>query len=480
MTNARRVKRMAALRRKRNLRAARISFILIVGAFLVFSVVDYFIIEERDGETIRDHIIKVDLFLLFFHASLLALLQFARRFSKKYVTPILLLFLTVLIGSEVYLNFLSKKQGIQILMAFIMAPALVLHFRPSWGALLYAVITAGTCSLFLAGPYQAYEVLPPIGAVIVVSMILMIVNNRALSQTLLIREKNCELSRANRVTLVSLRKVEELKRRQDTDYFLTSLLIQPLSENKSAGERVGIEYVLMQKKKFFYHGAEREIGGDICISDNMELKGKSYVVFLNGDAMGKSIQGAGGALVLGAVFRAVIARTAISTEFSSKNPKEWLLECFEELQNVFVSFRGSMIVSVLLGLIGEESGDMYYINANHPWPVLYRNNEAKFIKEKSVSQKLGVEGLENEVLVRSLDLLPGDIFLVGSDGKDDILLGGPDESDRDLNEDENLFLECVLKGKGEIAGIEAALRLKGSLEDDFSLMRITYKKQVPT
>ncbi len=45
-------------------------------------------------------------------------------------------------------------------------------------------------------------------------------------------------------------------------------------------------------------------------------------VFINGDAMGKSIQGAGGAIVLGVVFKSVVARTRIVKEAKNKHPEQ--------------------------------------------------------------------------------------------------------------------------------------------------------------
>lgn len=52
---------------------------------------------------------------------------------------------------------------------------------------------------------------------------------------------------------------------------------------------------------------------------------------MNGDAMGKSIQGAGGALVLGTVFNTILTRSSISLH-QNKKPEKWLEEAFLELQ----------------------------------------------------------------------------------------------------------------------------------------------------
>ena len=51
-------------------------------------------------------------------------------------------------------------------------------------------------------------------------------------------------------------------------------------------------------------------------------------VFLNADAMGKSMQGAGGALVAGAVFNSIIERTMLSPTVQNQYPERWLKNSF--------------------------------------------------------------------------------------------------------------------------------------------------------
>ena len=104
----------------------------------------------------------------------------------------------------------------------------------------------------------------------------------------------------------TLTQVQTLKLQQDGDYFLTTLLIKPLMVNEAISNKIKIEFFIKQKKTFEFKNKTYEIGGDMCIANNIKLRGKNYCVFINGDAMGKSIQGAGGALVLGVVFRSII------------------------------------------------------------------------------------------------------------------------------------------------------------------------------
>ncbi|EMO25365.1 stage II sporulation protein E domain protein [Leptospira interrogans serovar Bataviae str. HAI135] len=199
----------------------------------------------------------------------------------------------------------------------------------------------------------------------------------------------------------TLDQVRELKIQQDGDYFLTSLILDPLNQNHVENDFIILEGFSRQKKRFQFKQWKKEIGGDIIIADEIYLKDRKYLVFVNGDAMGKSIQGASGALVLGVVFRSFIARTKTVFSYHSKPPELWLKECFLELQNIFESFDGSMLVSVVLGLVDLESGILFFLNAEHPPTVLYRNGVATFIESKLELRKIGITGLESKMKVKT-------------------------------------------------------------------------------
>lgn len=167
----------------------------------------------------------------------------------------------------------------------------------------------------------------------------------------------------------SLKQVRQLKKQQDGDYFLTSLLLLPLMKHNNNSRTFSSELLTIQKKTFQFRDKEYRIGGDISIVDHLQFQGKQYLVFVNGDAMGKSIQGAGGALVLGVVFNSLIARYKNQTN-SELSCQDWLEQVFIDLQNVFESFDGSMLLSMVVGAIEEQTGWMYYLNAEHPWVAL--------------------------------------------------------------------------------------------------------------
>ncbi len=280
-----------------------------------------------------------------------------------------------------------------------------------------------------------------------------------------VRERTAELQK-------TLDQVQELKAQQDGDYFLTTLLIKPLGVNSVDNEFTDIDFLIKQKKEFLFRQWKRDIGGDLNIANNIELRGKKYSVVLNADAMGKSMQGAGGALVLGAVFHSIIERVHLVASEREQYPEKWLKNAFIEMHKVFSSFDGSMLISLVICLIEEDSGLMYYINAEHPNPVLYRDKVASFIEPQAIFRKLGSALIEGMLHIETFQLKQGDVVILGSDGRDDIMIGTEEDGTRIINEDENLFLKVVVEADGDLQRIEKILRQRGEITDDLSLIRI--------
>ncbi|MCB1159321.1 MAG: SpoIIE-like protein phosphatase, partial [Leptospiraceae bacterium] len=78
----------------------------------------------------------------------------------------------------------------------------------------------------------------------------------------------------------SLEHVKKLKFQQDGDYFLTSLLLKPLGKNEIKSDKVKIDFLIKQKKEFEFKNRVFEIGGDLCLSHSIKLKGKPYIIFI--------------------------------------------------------------------------------------------------------------------------------------------------------------------------------------------------------
>lgn len=271
----------------------------------------------------------------------------------------------------------------------------------------------------------------------------------------------------------SLDQVQALKNQQDADYYLTTLLIEPLRVNQANNRNVNVQFIVRQKKQFPFRQWSVEIGGDICIAHSVELQGIQFTVYLNGDAMGKSIQGAGGALVLGAVFQSIIERTRMTKFVKTLSPAEWIKATFLELSKVFLSFDGATYASLVLGAVNEQDGHMYFINADHPRLVLYRKGVAEFIESANALRRLGFQIPDESVVVGEIELQPGDIVIAGSDGRDDILLNDAGDS-QEINEDEGLFLQRVQEADGELHNILQRLIDSGILTDDLSMLRLRF------
>ncbi|PJZ30408.1 SpoIIE family protein phosphatase [Leptospira kmetyi] len=276
----------------------------------------------------------------------------------------------------------------------------------------------------------------------------------------------------------TLENLSILKDQQDGDYFLTSLLINPLGQNNAKSKNVKIEFFIKQKKRFHFKNRDNEIGGDLCKTESILLKGKRVTVFFNADAMGKSMQGAGGALVLGAVFKSIIERTRFSSFMKDLYPERWLKNAFIELHRVFESFEGSMLVSIVLGVIEDDTGFVYYMNAEHPYSILYRDGIASFLGENHFYRKLGSQLVEGALSVQTFQFMPGDVLFNGSDGRDDILLENVDGK-KNMNYDETRILRIVEESKGNLERINSQLNREGVLTDDLSIMRIEWNGQVP-
>ncbi len=274
----------------------------------------------------------------------------------------------------------------------------------------------------------------------------------------------------------TLQEVRALKEQQDGDYFLTSLLTKPLQSNNNEHGKIITDFIVEQKKKFSFRHRKSEIGGDLCTTDVILINRRPYTVVINADAMGKSIQGAGGTLVLGAAFKAHIIQSKLGKNRARK-PEIWLRDTYRDLQNIFESFDGTMYISILLGLVDQQNGFFYFINAEHPATILYRDGVASFIDDSQALRKLGTPGEDEKLAIRTFQLMPGDVVIAGSDGRDDIVIQN-EKGEEYVNEDETLILRLTEKAKGDIHRLAEEIKKTGKLMDDLSLLSIRLSEDV--
>lgn len=268
--------------------------------------------------------------------------------------------------------------------------------------------------------------------------------------------------------------LKQLKSRQDGDYYLTSNLIESLTEMRPESDSVVIDSLIKQYKTFEFMGHTKEIGGDMNAGYSIRLQGEKYTLVVNADAMGKSLQGAGGVLVLGSALRSLIERTQINEDIRNQSPERWLKNAFLELHRLFSSFNGGMMASMICLLIHDASGYTVMINAEHPKGILLRRAQSSFISHHEGLRKLGNTAVKGRLWVDTFMMQHGDIVVLGSDGRDDLVVGHDDEGQPVMNEDDRRILRIVRAADGDLPRIFLGIRASGEIVDDISLLRVQY------
>jgi hypothetical protein len=105
--------------------------------------------------------------------------------------------------------------------------------------------------------------------------------------------------------------------------------------NDKINQAIEYDFFIKQKKEFSFKKTSGEIGGDFCCFDEIHLKNKPYLFFINADAMGKSIQGAGGILVLGSMIQSALQRNKFFKEDQMLSLEPWLRELFIQIHKTF-------------------------------------------------------------------------------------------------------------------------------------------------
>lgn len=268
----------------------------------------------------------------------------------------------------------------------------------------------------------------------------------------------------------SLTEVKKLKENQDADYFLTSLLWRPFNSPSFSDAHFEIDIAVEQMKKFHFKNRTYEIGGDLCMTEDVIIAGREYLFFSNADAMGKSIQGAGGVLVFGASIKSQLILAKFG-KLQARTPELWLRNLTRDIHDLFVSFDGTMFVSAIFGLIDKSSGLLYFANSEHPFLALHRAGKASFVPQTLSTRKIGMPIDNQHFRLNVFQLQEGDAIVAGSDGRDDVLLHTGDQGDV-LNEDEHRILRFIEAGKGRATQICSEIKKLARLKDDLSLLTI--------
>lgn len=185
------------------------------------------------------------------------------------------------------------------------------------------------------------------------------------------------------------------------------------------------------------------------------------------------MQGAGGALVFGAVFQSIVQRTKTDPGYQTLGPDDWLKYNLQEMHMIFEAFDGTMLVSLTMGLLEEDTGKLYFLNAEHPPIVLYRKGKAEYLQADVSYRKLGTLGAMPIQNIKEFPLQPGDVLIIGSDGKDDVLR--LDANGKwEVNSDDEIFLHLVESTEGNLLAITKQIESLGQVIDDISLIRICY------
>lgn len=290
----------------------------------------------------------------------------------------------------------------------------------------------------------------------------------------LLNEEKDELNRTLEIKVVErtqdlfqkMEDLQKLKTQQDADYYLTCALLIPLIRKTNSFSKFKIESYIKQYKSFEFRAKRWELGGDIIIVEKINLLHEDFLFFFSGDAMGKSMQGAGGAIVAGTVVNHIINR---NKKFHiHQSVKDWLITFYEELNSIFLTFEGYMLFTSCFGLLDKE-GKIVWINASHPETILYSNNQAGYMKNEKVSNEFG-SNKTPQVYLNEIELKEGEKIFIGSDGKDDIQLKTSDRTN--LSEMEDFFLKTINACNGDFNQIIQIYNTEVMLWDDLSLLCI--------
>ncbi|TGM98811.1 SpoIIE family protein phosphatase [Leptospira dzoumogneensis] len=265
----------------------------------------------------------------------------------------------------------------------------------------------------------------------------------------------------------SLTNVRNLKDKQDGDYFLMSILQSCFQNKVNDFGDFKIEALVSQFKTFEFKSKLGEIGGDLVCIEEIRIGDRKFLAILNADAMGKSLQGATGALLASSMFKSHID----SSHSGFYTPETWIVSLYRKIHGLFQSFAGNLFATGILAVLDPENSCIFFLNAQHPPSVLLRNNISGFI-ENETSYKMGIPILKDIPKVYCISLKENDSILFGSDGREDLRVRTKNKEIQSFSEQ---FLLEVSNTNGDPALLKNKMEEYGNYIDDLSLVRIFRK-----
>lgn len=252
------------------------------------------------------------------------------------------------------------------------------------------------------------------------------------------------------------------------DLYLIHQLFEPFQKFRFDSLNFKIHYIVKQLNTFEFNKNLFQIGGDYIYLKEITLRNRKYLFFINADAMGKSLQGFGGTIVLSSVLSAILKRTEKMKSELNKYPDTWLKYTSLEVQEVLETFEGFMMISCVMGLLDEENGFLYLLNFDHPKPIIInQNNDLVFIESK-IHKKLGFPKENHFLQIHRSFLNQNDSIITYSDGCIEL------EINKQINENETIIKDILLETSEDYSNFLTIIQKKGQIKDDISIIKIQY------
>ncbi len=265
-------------------------------------------------------------------------------------------------------------------------------------------------------------------------------------------------------------KLSQLKNKRKADLYLIYQLFQPFQKFLIHSQNFRTYSIVHQFFQFEFKEEFFQIGGDFIYLKEIYLRNRKFLFFINADAMGKSLLGFGGIIVLSSVLSAILKRTETIKTEQKRYPDTWLKYISMDIQEVLGGFEGFMMISCVIGLIDEENGFTYFINFDHPKPLQIRSNKEFNFLEYNNHNKLGFPSKIQTLQINRTYLQNQESFVAYSDGCIEI------EMNEKINENETLIIELLSKTSEDLSDFLSNLQKKGIIKDDISLLKIVYNK----